>query len=290
MGKLLIDATERKYALGLFVVPSLAMIKPVIEAAMEEKSPVIIGAGYKHLNSLVGINVFASAVKAQAESAEVPAAIHLDHGKNLQEVLQCIRGGFNSIMYDASDHPLEKNIQLTRKVAEIVHEAGIPIEAEINKIPVVEEAIPTDVSEEFLTKPEEARRFVEETKVDTLAISVGQFHHYPKLVGETHPVPKVAKLDLERIKAIKEATGATLCLHAGSHTLDDQIREAIKLGVTKINVGHLQMVAFTDTVRRTIKNAPDLYRPNEILEPAQLEVKKVVKYEMRVFGSSNKAN
>jgi len=289
ISELLKDASKRKYALGTFVIADISLIKPTIEAAQEENSPVIVGGHYDFLKSPIGVKIFTNVIKTHAENVDVPVVLHLDHGKSLQEILNCIREGFNSVMFDAAGFPLEKNIELTKNMAKIVHATGIPIEAEINEIPVLEEASPTEVSDELMTRPEEAKRFVEKTKVDILGISVGQVHHFPKLIGGTHPIPKIGKLNFERIKAIKEATDVALCLHGSSHTPDDQIKKAIQLGVSKINWGTALATAFTDTIRKTLSDEPDIYMPNEVLEPSQSKVKELVKGRIKVFGSNGKA-
>ena len=290
LDKLLQDAMERKYAVGQFTVTCLSMIEPVIEAAKEEDAPIMLTTHYDwNLKSSAGVNAFREVVRAYGESAGVPVVLHLDHGEDLHEVLECIRGGFNSVMYDGTGHPFDENIRLTKSVVDLAHAVDIAVEGEIDKCPTLEEAIPTTVPEELLTKPELAKRFVEETGVDILAVAVGQVHHHPKLVGDVHPLPKISSLNFERLKAIRKATNAFLTMHASTHTPEDQIKKAIQLGVTKIGVGHIVLAPFVDGIRKTLKDSPDLYWPHEVLEPARRAIKKIVKHELQVYGSSGKA-
>lgn len=290
MNELLKDAEERKYALGQFTATCLPMIKPVIDAAAEEHSPVVITSHHSwSFESAVGVKVYHDLVETLADAADVPVVLHLDHGENMKEVLECLQGGFNSVMFDGSDLPLEENIKLTREVVEVAHAIGVPVEAEIEGCPNVEEAVSTIVPENQLTKPEVARRFVEETSIDILAVAIGQVHHAPKLVGDEFSLPKISNLNFDRLKAIREVVDIFLTLHASSHTPDDQTKRAIKLGVTKIGVGHIILAPFVAKIRKTILDDPDLYWPRKVLAPAQEEIKNIVKHELRVFGSSGKA-
>ena len=288
MSDLIKDATERKYALGLFVAADNTFIKPIIEAAEEEDSPVIIAGHFDYLKSHVDVKVFARTVKTHAENVDIPVVLHLDHGGNLQQILQCISEGFNSIMFDGSNLPLYRNILLTKKVVEVAKALELPVEGEINKIPLDTDIEKLPIPEELMTEPEEAKRFVEETEIDSLAIAIGQVHRIPKLEGDFHSIRKIGKLNLERIKMIREVTDVALCLHGSTHTPDDQIKKAIKLGVSKINIGTALMTASADSIRRTFEINPDIFEPDQIKEPSQKKIKEIVKEKMRVIGSAKK--
>jgi len=139
-----------------------------------------------------------------------------------------------------------------------------------------------------LTRPEEAKGFVQETKVDSLAIAIGQFVH-PLTFGESRPVKKTAKIDFELLEKIRLATGAHLVLHGGSHIPDESIKKTIALGVSEIKVACLPAIAWVDTIRQYMAENPHDLMPANILEPALSEIKRITVESMRLFKSSGKA-
>ena len=299
------EARKKKYAIGQFVVFNTAFIEPIIAAAEEMKSPIQLGATYGFAEK-EGESRFLNFLRIAAEEAKVPVSVHLDHGRRYEEVMACIRHGWTSVMFDASDRPFQENIKITAEVARACHAAGIPIEAELGDMPVVSEqkiienpealSATTQMSKnqkslsEMMTKPEEAGLFVKETKIDILAVSIGQVHHFPVLEGGVHPVKRISKLDFDRLKKIREATGDVwLCTHATSHIPFEDLRKAITMGVVKCNIGTALSSVWADELRRTVTENPNELWPFKILEQATKAVKQVTAEYTKVLGSAGRA-
>src|SRR5690606_8559770 len=183
---------------------------------------------------------------------KVPLALHLDHGTDFNQVMQCIRNGFSSVMYDGSHEPLEVNIDNTAKIVEIAHAVGVSVEGEIGRLVGIEDDIEVSELEAALTVPEHAERFVRETGVDFVAVAIGTRHGFYK--GEP-------KLDFDRLKRIRELVNIPIVLHGGSGVPDHQVRQAISLGVSKINIDTELRHAFVTAVRQVLAENPDEIDP-----------------------------
>jgi len=294
--ELLLAARRGGYAVGAFNIQNLESLLAVVEAAVEERSPVIVAVTPGAIK-YAGLNHLAGLVKAAADSAPVPMALHLDHGEDIETVRKCLEAGFTSVMIDGSHLPFEENVALTRKVVELAHLRGVSVEGELGKLAGVEER------EAVLTDPDEAKEFVERTGVDALAVSIGTSHGAYKFKGEP-------RLDFERLRVIREKVDVPLVLHGASSVPqwiiekatkygaeltgakgipEDHIRRAIEFGITKINIDTDMRLAFTATVREVLANQPKEFDPRKILGPAKEAMKEVVKAKMRLFGSSGKA-
>ena len=186
---------------------------------------------------LTGLEDLSQIVLYHARRATVPVALHLDHGDTFERVMGCIAAGFTSVMLDASQLPLAENIAATQEVVRAAHAAGVSAEAELGRIGGSETGVDLSDDESALTDPDEARAFVDATGVDALAVSVGTVHGFYK--GE----PKV-RLDL--LEKIAEKVSIPLVLHGGSGTPDDVVREAIRLGVAKVNICTEVLAAWID--------------------------------------------
>ena len=276
--ELLLDAQKRGYAVGAFNLNNMEIIQAIIEAAEETNSPVILQASQGGLK-YAGIEYIAAVGKLAAEYATVPVALHLDHGTDFGQIMGCIRNGFSSVMIDASQYPLEENIRLTKKVIEVAHAVGVTVEAELGKIGGTEDDITVDEKDATFTDPQEAKRFVEATNVDYLAVAVGTAHG----VYQGEP-----KLDFDRIKAIRELIDAPIVLHGSSGVPYDALRKAISLGVCKINIDTDIRISFANAVKDVVKNSPDEYDPRKLLAPAREAMKETIKEKMEVFGSVGK--
>lgn len=216
------DAAAGGYAVGAFNMHNPETTQALVLAAEQAQAPVFLQVG-RALVPHVGLRAAYEMTRQIAEESEAEYVIHLDHGP-WDEVFEAIKLGFGSIMYDGAHLPLEENIRTTRKVVEVAHEFGIPVEAELGKIPDADEQV--DWSS-YYTDVAEAERFVAETGVDFLAISVGIVHGVPL----SAPQP----LDIARVKEIKAATGIPLVLHGASGVPDQEIRDATGAGVHKFN-------------------------------------------------------
>lgn len=276
--ELLLDAQKRGYAVGAFNVNNMEIIQAIIEAAEETNSPVILQASQGGIK-YAGVEYIAALGKLAAEKASVPVALHLDHGTDFDQVMLCVRHGFSSVMIDASKFPLDENIAFTKKVIEVAHAVGVTVEAELGKIGGTEDHITVDEKDATFTDPMEAKKFVDETNVDYLAVAVGTAHGVYK--GEP-------KLDFDRIKAIREVIDAPIVLHGSSGVPYDALKKAISLGVCKINIDTDIRIAFANAVKDFVKENPDEIDPRKLLGPAREAMKQTIKEKMEVFGSVGK--
>ncbi|MFT4288034.1 class II fructose-bisphosphate aldolase [Nocardioides sp.] len=216
------DAVSGGYAVGAFNMHSVETTEALVRAAEQASAPVFLQVGRAIVPHL-GLAKAYEMTRRVAEESSADYVIHLDHGP-WDEVLEAIRLGFTSVMYDGAHLPFEENIRSTRRIVEIAHDFGIPVEAELGKIPDADQQV--DWSS-YYTDVAEAERFVAETGVDYLAVSVGIVHGVPL----TAPQP----LDIERIGQIKAATGIPLVLHGASGLPPDEVRAAMAAGVAKLN-------------------------------------------------------
>jgi len=277
--ELLLDARENKYAIGAFNVNNMEIVQAIIEAAEELNSPVILQASQGGLG-YAGVEYIAALGKLAGNNAKVPVVLHLDHGTDFDQVMQCIRHGFTSVMIDGSRFPLEENIAFTKKVVEIAHSVGVSVEAELGKIGGTEDHITVDEKDATLTDPEEAKRFVEETNVDYLAIAVGTAHG----VYQGEP-----KLDYDRIAAIRDAVDVPLVLHGSSGVPTESLKKAISLGISKINIDTDIRTSFAKAVKEYLKDNPDEIDPRKILGPAKEAMKQTIMEKIEIFGSAGRA-
>ena len=226
MKDMLSHAYANGYAVGAFDVVSLDFISGVMDAAEQTQAPVILSLAESHFEYF-DFELLMAAVEKAAKRASVPVAIHLDHGATLETAVQSIRLGCNGVMVDASHHPLEDNIATTRAVRDMAAGCGVPVEGELGYVPGVEgEDAERHPGEITYTSVEEAKTFVEQTKVDFLAVSIGTVH------GRMKGTPK---LDIERLKDINAALGIPLVLHGGTGLADEQYGQLIENGIAKIN-------------------------------------------------------
>lgn len=277
--ELLEKAMREKYAVGAFNANNIEMVQAIIEAAEEENAPVILQASQGAIK-YAGLENITAIVKNAAAMAKIPIALHLDHGTNYEQNVKCLRIGFTSLMFDGSKLPYEENVSITRKIVEMGHAVGVPVEGEIGKIAGTEDHITVSEVEADMTEPEEALRFVEDTGVDSLAVAVGSVHRMKK---------KEAKLDHERIKKIAELVKIPLVLHGSSGVMDDEMRKGIKEGLCKINVATQLNMAFVEGMRKALNEKPEEVDPRRILGVSKELLKKVVRDRIRVFGCAGKA-
>ncbi len=279
LNEILGKARREKYAVGAFNCNNMEIVQAIARAAEHEKSPVIIQASQGAIK-YAGLSYITALVKLAAAEVSVPVVLHLDHGTSMEQVLQCIRHGFSSVMFDGSQHPLEENIRLTKKVVEIAHAVGVTVEGELGKIGGTEDDISVSDADALFTDPEEAKRFAEETGVDALAISIGTAH------GRYKGVPR---LDFERLKKIRRIIDCPIVLHGSSGVPDESIRKAVSLGVQKINIDTNIREVFVGTIRKYLSEHPDEIDPRNVLKPAREAATAIIREKIRLFGSSNKA-
>ena len=268
-------AEKGGYCIPAFNVYNTETVMGVIAAAEEAKAPVIIQIYPRLIKEEVGFYV-CPAVVAAARRASVPVCFHLDHGPSEFEVIRSLAWGCSGIMIDGSVHPLEENIALTKHIVEVCSAVGVGVEGEIGHIGSVND----ETMDEF-TDPEEAARFVKETGVTCLAVLIGNAHgHYNK----------TPKLDIERVKAIREATGGIpLVLHGGSGIPDDQVKAAIAAGVRKMNIGTDVCCAFAEGTKETLDDPGRSIAVDIFMKKPIESVKKLALEKIKLVGADGKA-
>lgn len=276
--QILKKAQEEHYAVGAFNVENMEMVMAVISAAEEMNAPVIMQTTPSTV-SYAGLDYFLANVKVAASRANVPVAIHLDHGSSFELASQAFRTGYTSIMIDGSHGDFESNVKLSKSVVDMCKSSGIAVEAELGKVGGKEDDLDGGDGDIY-TDPLEAKEFVERTGVDSLAIAIGTAHGMYK--GEP-------KLDLDRLSAIREAVSVPLVLHGGSGIPDSKVQEAIRRGICKVNYATELRIAYTDGIKKYLSENPDAIDPKKYNKAGFDEVKKFVKEKMRVCGCENKA-
>lgn len=246
--EVLLQARARKRAVGAFNIWNLESIPAIAAAAEELQQPAILMVG-RWLFRDFHPGDLQAVTEAVRRRASVPLFLHLDHGRSIEDVMIGIRYGCDSVMIDGSSLPLEKNIELTKCVVDLAQPLGVQVEAELGHVGRASDTVEDGGDTSHLTIPEEVSRFVEETGVDLLAVAIGTAHGIYK--QEPH-------LDIERLKAIRQATDTPLVLHGGSATPDDQLRAAIEEGACKINIGTELAAAFTSSLRELVTSKDKL--------------------------------
>lgn len=270
-------AQNECYAVGAFNVENMEFVQAVIEAAEELKAPVIVATSVNTLKYATP-ETFCSLLNSIVEDTSVPVAIHLDHGETYMDVMRAIRGGYKSVMYDGSKYSYIDNMNQTRKIVEICSYFGISVEGELGAIG----GKPGDPNIEDLmyTKPETAADFVAKTGVNSLAVAIGTAH------GIYNSTPK---LDYVRLEKIRAAVDVPLVLHGASGLSDDQLKNCVERGITKVNIATELRMAWTKTLRLALEDRPDKYDPKIAAKEAKKEVKKIVMEKINVLGSAGKA-
>lgn len=279
------EAQKGGYALGAFNTSNLEVTLGIIQAAVEQKAPVIIQVSETTIQ-YAGLKPITHIVQtiAKNEAVNVPVALHLDHGKSFRSVAECINAGFSSIMIDASELPYDENVILTKQAVDYAHKRGVWAQGELGRLKGLEDVVSISARKSLETDSDQAVDFVKSTGVDTLAVAVGNVHGIVKMRKG------VPKLDLERLEEIhKKIPNVPLVLHGASGLPAHEIKKAIELGVFIINIDTELRLAFTDTLRRTLKANLEMYDPRDVLKPSIKVVKKVVAEKIKMFGSAGGA-
>ncbi len=290
------------FAVGGFNVNNMEIIQGIMQAAAQEKAPVIlqVSAGAR---SYAGQVYIMKLVEAALLEEDVPVVIHLDHGPTFEMCKDCIDGGFTSVMIDGSHLSFEENIALTKQVVDYAHDKGVWVEAELGKLAGIEEHVAS--AEHVYTDPDEAVEFVQRTGCDSLAVAIGTSHGAYKFTGE-------AQLDFPRLEKIAQLLpNVPLVLHGASSVPaefvdmcntyggkvggargvpEDMLRQAAAGAVCKINVDTDIRLAMTASIRKYMAEQPEQFDPRGYLKPARTAVKDMVAHKIRnVMGTSGKA-
>lgn len=281
--KMLKDAKAGKYAVGHFNINNLEWTKAILLTAQELNSPVILGVSEGAGKYMCGFKTVTAMVDAMVDELgiTVPVALHLDHG-SYEGALKCIEAGFSSVMFDGSHYGIEENITKTKEIIALAHSKGISVEAEVGAIGGEEDGV---IGGGEVADPEECK-MIANLGVDMLAAGIGNIH------GKYPANWKGLRFDV--LANIQELTGEMpLVLHGGTGIPADMIKEAISLGVSKINVNTECQLAFADATRKYIEAGKDLegkgFDPRKLLAPGVEAIKATVKEKMELFGSVNKA-
>lgn len=268
------NAYTYKYAVGSFNAYNYETIKGIIEAGIETDKPTIVAFGEKYLENMT-LDTASCIVKSIAENISVPLCLHLDHCSDLQTVFRAIKAGFGSVMYDGSALPFEENVQNTKLVCEVAHACNVSVEAELGNLASGNKSHEgNDTDTEAYTNPLEAKKFVEKTNVDALAISIGTVHGFYK--GKPN-------IRIDILQDINKLLQKPLVLHGGSGTPKEDIINCIKNGIAKINVN-------TEISSYTIEKTTELLsnkRPHfSVLSLNQIGyVKEIVNKYISIFGN-----
>ena len=281
--QMLKDAKAGKYAVGHFNINNLEWTKAILLTAQELNSPVILGVSEGAGKYMCGFKTVAAMVDAMVNELgiTVPVALHLDHG-SYEGAIKCIEAGFSSVMFDGSHYGIEENIEKTKEIIALAHSKGISVEAEVGAIGGEEDGV---IGGGEVADPNECK-MIADLGVDMLAAGIGNIH------GKYPANWKGLRFDV--LAKIQELTGEMpLVLHGGTGIPADMIKEAISLGVSKINVNTECQLAFADATRKYIEAGKDLegkgFDPRKLLAPGFEAIKATVKEKMELFGSVNKA-
>ena len=275
--ELLKKADKGRYAIPAFNYSDIWDLLAIIEAAEEERSPVIISSN-PLVAEAIGVDYLVAINKVSVHLAKVPLIHHLDHSTSFELCAECVEKGYPSIMIDGSALKLEKNIALARKVVEFAHPKGVCVEGELGRIKG--KSIEGEYKgEDFLVDVEEAIQFAKETKVDSLAIGIGTAHGF----YDTKP-----ELNFERLAEVNEAIKIPLVLHGGTGIPDEDIKKAISLGINKVNIGTIIHCTYMNGLKEELSKRDKNSYTLEVMLPVREEIKKVVKEGIRACGSSEK--
>lgn len=298
---LLRHAQENGYAIPAFNVNHLETLLAVMDAAKAEQSPVIVQTSEGAIQ-YAGMHMLLSMALA-ASDAPVPVVMHVDHGKDLALIQEAINSGYTSVMIDASSLPFAENVKQTRQVVKWARAKGVAVEAEIGRIAGAEDKVTVSSREALLTDPEEAARFAKESECDSLAVSIGTQHGAYKISGDRH-------LDIKRLKEIQKRVSVPLVLHGASGvredivhlakqfgadigemrgTLDEDVKQAVKYGICKVNIDTDLRLAFSAGLREAVALHHNWFDPRKLFEPGKILMTEVAKQKMRMLGSSGRA-
>ena len=304
------------YAIGAFNVNNMEIVQGITEAAKEVNAPLILQVS-KGARAYANHTYLVKLVESAIIETGLPICLHLDHGDSFETCKSCIDGGFTSVMIDASSKPFAENIEITKKVVEYAHDHGVVVEAELGSLAGVEDEVQVSAEDSSYTRPEEVEEFVTKTGCDSLAIAIGTSHGAYKFTaaqctrnekGELVPPP--LRFDILD-EVVKRLPGFPIVLHGSSSVPqefvkmvnanggkmpdavgipEEQLRQAARSAVCKINIDSDLRLAMTGTIRQFFCEHPDKFDPREYLKPARAAIKELVKHKLiNVLGCDGKA-
>ena len=304
------------YAVGAFNVNNMEIVQGITEAAKEVNAPLILQVS-KGARAYANHTYLVKLVEAAIIETGLPICLHLDHGDSFEICKACVDGGFTSVMIDASSKPFAENIEITKKVVEYAHDHGVVVEAELGALAGIEDDVKVSAEESHYTHPEEVEEFVAKTGCDSLAIAIGTSHGAYKFTADQctrnekgELVPPPLRFDILD-EVVKRLPGFPIVLHGSSSVPqnfvkminenggkmpdavgipEEQLRQAARSAVCKINIDSDLRLAMTATIRQFFAEHPDKFDPREYLKPARAAIKELVKHKLvDVLGCDGKA-
>jgi fructose-bisphosphate aldolase, class II len=280
LNEILRPCVGQNWAVGAFDTPNLDITQAILDGAVAEQAPVIfmvlpVVVCQDQWPGLVAL------IQAEVGRRNIPAAILLDHGTTVEQVQCALDLGFSGVMIDASTKPLEENIALTRQVVAMAHAKGVPVEAELGHVGGGQEVLNEDEQQARLTPVDEAERFVQETGIDALAVSIGTAHGLYRVKPQ---------LDLERLAQIRRKVSLPLVLHGSSDTPDPQVRQAVEIGIDKVNVWTDVRLPYLRAMQAALAVPAEKVDVLQATATAQAAAREVVQHKLRLFNSAGKAD
>ena len=279
--EMLARASERHYAVGMFDVSDLEMARAVVQEAEKLRAPVILGALGPDLEG-DRLEYWFAVAELAAKKSSAPVCIHLDHANTLAEVKRAVAVGFTSVMLDASASPFDENVRRTREVVDFLQGRDITVEAELGHVGNgwVGSGEGSESGPDLLTEPEKVAEFVQKTGVDALAVSIGTAHGV---------YVKAPKLDIDRLKKIATVCDIPLVLHGGSGTPEDQLADAIRHGICKVNIYSELLAAWNGAMLEELKATPHLaVWPGVLRKKPDAAMREVIRRKISFFGGAGR--
>ena len=304
--ELLKKAYEGGYALGAFNVNNMEIIQGITEGAKLENAPLILQVS-KGARAYAKHVYLMKLIEAAVEDTDLPIVVHLDHGPDFETCKSCIDGGFTSVMIDGSSLPFDENVKLAKRVVEYAHDHGVVVEAELGTLAGIEDEVNVSAEDSSYTRPEEVEEFVTRTGCDSLAIAIGTSHGAYKFKPGTKP-----QLRFDILKEVeKRLPGFPIVLHGSSSVPqefvemintyggampgaigvpEEQLREAARMAVCKINIDSDLRLAMTGTLRKYLAENPSHFDPRQYLTPCRDAIREMVRHKIvNVLGCNGKA-
>ena len=279
LAEILQPCVGQDWAIGAYDTCNLEITQAIVDASAADQAPAIIMI-YPHHTPQDSWPTLVRLIEAEVERTRISAALVLDHAKTLDEIECALELGFSGVMIDASLKPFEENVELTRRAVALAHARGVSVEAELGHVGQGEDVLSEDQQHAHLTRVDEAERFVKETGVDALAVSIGTLH------GLYRGKPK---LDFERISQLRAACPIPLVLHGGSDTPDADLRRAIELGIDKINIWTDVRIPFLQALKETLESPIRSLEVSDALGAARAAATQIIRQKNRLLGATGKS-
>lgn len=274
-------ARKHGFAIPAFNISNYEMFKTVLDCAQRGNAPLIVEIHPDEV-SFIGDDLI-EVMKLAAYKATIPVVLHLDHGGSLQDTLHAMHCGFTSVMIDGSRLPYEENLKQTKEVVKIAHALGISVEAELGTIGNTGLSFEGGTSTIIYTDPKQAKSFVQDSGIDSLAVAIGTAHGlYPK--------DFTPKLNLELLHTLQQEVDVPLVLHGGSGNPDEEVAASVQLGICKVNISSDIKSVYFSTMREYVKEHPNAYEPNVVFPPCMKAMEEVVEHKMELLQTIGKAS